>query len=72
MSKEWASGRIEENIDRAYPVVLRDMFAALALNAMLSRPYIDYPDLPGDVSYTEHFTSEAYGYADAMMKARGK
>lgn len=51
---------------------LRDWFAGMALQGLMSRPFSEYPAIPGDVSYTEHFAYTAYAYADVMLKARSQ
>lgn len=47
----------------------REIFAMTALQGLLSRPFSEYPSLPADISYVEHFTCSAVTYADALINA---
>jgi hypothetical protein len=47
-------------------MTLRDYFAAKAMQGMIARTNRGVEDDPSDIS------NEAYGYADAMIKAREK
>ena len=52
---------------------LRDLFAAHALNGIVSRPDLhSHPTLLDHESFTLYAAKKAYVYADAMLKERGK
>lgn len=55
-------GGIHINGERLAGMSLRDYFAAAALSGMFSTP--------GSHLYFENAATEAYRYADAMLKAR--
>ena len=50
---------------------LRDYFAAAALQGAIAHGAFNNPDKANE-NYAEYLSFIAYGYADAMMKAREK